>query len=554
MDYKYSRFIDPYINKILNNEIPHCKEQRLMIDNIVIPILERDDVIVDDDKIEKGLELQKYFPYKLIEWEIFLFALIVGVFFKNGNIVFTEVLILIGRGAGKNGFISFLSFYFLSPLHGIRGYNIDILANTLEQAQTTFKDIYDIVKIDKKAKKNNLEKNLENNFLAGKDFIEGKKTKSVLRTNSGGKKGKDSKRTGCIIFDEKHEYDDSSNMNTLISGMGKVWHGRIITITTNGHIRGGILDKELEQARDILREYNDLNRKLIFWCKIEDEKEWKDPNMWIKANPSINDFLSLKDTLQKEVLEMKYKPEYYPEFLAKRLNFPVGNSEIEVASWGDICATKKEFDIKILDNKSCVGGVDYAKTNDFVAVGLLFKLEDKHYFIQHTFVCMKSRDLVGIKAPLDEWANKGDITFVNDVEINPNLVVEWFMEKSKKYNIVQIGIDNFRFSLLNSTFKKYGFDAYEKKNIKLIRPNDIIKTAPIINSMFINQNLIFDSEIMKWYTNNTKKIINNGNITYGKIEPNYRKTDGFMAFVNAVAIKDNIKEVVFPSLLKVLKF
>ena len=40
----------------------------------------------------------------------------------------------------------YLSFYFLSPLHGIRGYNIDLLANSEDQAKTTFKDVYGIVK------------------------------------------------------------------------------------------------------------------------------------------------------------------------------------------------------------------------------------------------------------------------------------------------------------------------------------------------------------------------------------------------------------------------
>ena len=40
----YSKYINPYIEKILNNEVEHCKEQELMIKNIVIPVLEREDV------------------------------------------------------------------------------------------------------------------------------------------------------------------------------------------------------------------------------------------------------------------------------------------------------------------------------------------------------------------------------------------------------------------------------------------------------------------------------------------------------------------------------
>ena len=118
-----------------------------------------------------------------------------------------------------------------------------------------------------------------------------------------------------------------------------------------------------------------------------------------------------------------------------------------------------------------------------------------------------------------------------------------------KYTIKKIAIDNFRYTLLNSEFKKIGFDAYERKNIMLIRPNDIIKVAPIINSVFINHNFVWGeasengiNPIMCWYTNNTKKVEKNGNMTYEKIEPNYRKTDGFMALVNAMILADELPE------------
>lgn len=92
----YSRFIDPYIKKIKENKVEHCREQEQMIDNIVIPTLEREDVVINDERIEKGLSLQKYFPYRLIEWEIFLFALIVGVTFTDGDIVFNDIRVMVG--------------------------------------------------------------------------------------------------------------------------------------------------------------------------------------------------------------------------------------------------------------------------------------------------------------------------------------------------------------------------------------------------------------------------------------------------------------------------
>lgn len=537
--YRYSKYIDPYINKILNNEIEHCKEQELMIKNILIPTLERKDVYIDDEKIEKGLSLQKYFPYKLIEWEVFLFAIIVGVLFTNGDIVFKDIRIIVGRGSGKNGFISFLSFYFLSPYHGIRGYNIDLLANSESQAMTTFNDVYEIIKEPVNKKYSSV---LKKHYHATKTQVLGNKTKSILRYNTSSKRGKDSKRTGCIIYDEKHEYIDSTNVNTLASGLGKVPHGRAITITTNGHVRGGVLDQELDQAKEILRKYNSQNRTFIFWCRIEKEEEWNDPTKWIKAIPSLNDFPELRSTIAKEVMDMPFNLNYFPEFMAKRLNFPIGDKEIEVATWDDIMATNQKYiDLKGLD---CVGGVDYAKTNDFVACCLVFKSNKKYYVLQHTFVCSKSRDLPGIKAPLKEWEEKGYLTFIDDVEIPPSAVTDWFARQGSLYNIKKIAIDNFRYSLLNSEFKKIGFDAFTTKNIKLTRPSDIIKISPVINSVFVKHNFVWgDNPLLRWCTNNTKKIQSGGNISYGKIDPHYRKTDTFMAVVAAMTlVDDEIKE------------
>lgn len=535
------KYITGYIDKVKSGEIEACKEQHLMIGNTVLPVLERDDIFIDEEAIEKGLSLQKYFDFNLIEWEIFLFALIAGVKFRfDGDIFFKDIRIIVGRGAGKNGFISFLAFYFLSPAHGVKGYNIDILANSENQAKTSFMDLYEIINNPSDARN---KRALVNNFNATLTEITGKRTKAVLRYNSSSKRGKDSKRTGCIIYDEKHEYTDATNINTLRSGLGKVRHGREITITTNGHIRGGVLDDELKQNADILKEYNPENRTLVFWCRIEDEKEWNDPDKWVKANPSVNDFPELKAQIKKEVTDMPYNLSYFPEFMAKRMNFPIGNKDTEVVSWNDILATNKE--LPDLTGKSCVVGIDYAKTNDFVAVCLLFKENEKRYAIIHGWVCEKSRDLEGIKAPLFEWERQGLLTVVHDVEISAELITSWIAEQGTKYVIEKIAIDNFRFSFLNMALKSIGYDAYEAKNVKLIRPSDLMKNFVVLNSIFVNHNLsVGDNPYFRWNVNNTKKVTDNrGNISYGKIEPRYRKTDAFMAFAAAQCIEDCLPEL-----------
>lgn len=541
---RYKRIFD-YIDMVKTGKVNVCQDQLDMIDNVVLPVLNRDDVFVDEDQIEKGLSLQKYFPYKLIEWEIFLFALIAGVYIEEDDtreIFFNEIDVYIGRGSGKNGFISFLCFYFLSPYHNVKHYNIDILANSEDQAKTSFNDLFEIIKSpeDKYAKV------ISQNYYATKTVIKGLKTQSELKYNSSSKRGKDSKRSGCIILDERHEYEDSKITNTLTSGLGKVPNARVISITTDGYVRGADLDHMKEKDHDILKQYDPENRTLPFYCHIESEDEWNNPDAWEKAVPSINypSFKSLKKRIISEVRDMKYTPDYYMEFVTKRMNFPIGDAEIEVAAWEDITACNKEFSKDILLYTPCVGAVDFAKTNDFVAVGLLFKYQGKYYLLHHTFVCKKSSDLRAIKAPIDQWAKDGYVTLVDDVEIPAEMVVNWFENRlAEGFCIEKIAIDNFRYSILNYAFKKIGFDAFELKNIKLVRPSDIMKAAPLINSVFLNHNLVWGiAPIMCWYTNNTKVIHSNGNMTYGKINEKLRKTDGFMMLVAAFTIVDELED------------
>lgn len=106
-------------------------------------------------------------------------------------------------------------------------------------------------------------------------------------------------------------------MNTLQSGLGKMKWSREITITTDGHNRGGVLDEEKGQNEVILREYNPENRIFVNWFRIEEEDEWKDINKIVKANPSIIDpsFASLRQRIQQEIVKMPFTPNYFRNFL-----------------------------------------------------------------------------------------------------------------------------------------------------------------------------------------------------------------------------------------------
>ena len=84
------------------------------------------------------------------------------------------MFILVGRGSGKNAYLAYEDFCLITPTHGIKNYDIDISANSEDQAKTTFNDIYNILEDPKYTKK------MKRNFYWNKEEIINLKTKSKM--------------------------------------------------------------------------------------------------------------------------------------------------------------------------------------------------------------------------------------------------------------------------------------------------------------------------------------------------------------------------------------
>ena len=138
------KYIDDYISALRTGRRKASRDMLLACD-LVERKLSAPGVIVDTEKIERAKTLmEKYFGIELMDWEMFVVAL-VHCYYEDETLVFTEFLLLMGRGNGKNGFISALAWYLTTPDHGVREYNVDIVANSEDQAKTSFEDVYEML-------------------------------------------------------------------------------------------------------------------------------------------------------------------------------------------------------------------------------------------------------------------------------------------------------------------------------------------------------------------------------------------------------------------------
>jgi phage terminase large subunit-like protein len=530
----YHPYIDSYMDDIRTGKIPACKELHQAMDYIESK-LGHPDVVIKQGKIAKAVELiERYFKFKLLNWELFVIALIHCYYKSQDAVVFDEIFIMMGRGNGKNGFISALSWYLTTHYHGIRGYNVDIIANAEDQARISFDDVYEMLE-DTWAKSRRF-------FHKTKKLITNTRTRSYIRYNTSNAETKDGRRSACLIFDEIHGYKDWDIINVFRSGFGKRKHSRVFFITTNGYVRQGVLDQQLEMARSVLTgEITGLGLLPLIY-KIDEKEEAEDPKMWVKANPSLPYFPELQKEMNAHHVRSQHQPSEAVEFLTKRMNLPAQESYTEAVPWEKIQATNRPIPYDELKGLQCIGAVDYAQVTDFASCGLLFKHKGLRYWIEHTFVChlalrVESRP---IKFPVQEMADRGLITIIREDSITPDYIVQWFLEQAKRYHIIDIVADAFRISLLESEFQAHGLPLSQVRS----GPPTHSKVAPLIESMFAEEKIIFgDNPTMRWYVNNTYQELDaKGNTTYKKIEPKTRKTDGFFALIHALSKDGELPE------------
>jgi phage terminase large subunit-like protein len=344
-----------------------------------------------------------------------------------------------------------------------------------------------------------------------------------------------------VAFDEIHAYENWDNIDVFTTGLGKKPHPRRIYITTNGDVRDGPLDQLIKKSTQILNGEIPDNGFLPFICQLDADEEVHDVELWPKANPSLPYLPTLMEEMLGEYEDYKLDPINNSGFMTKRMNRPQGRRDTEVTSWENILATNRA--VPDLTGWSCVCGIDFQKTTDFASAFLLFKERDQWYGIHHSWFCTASADRHRIKLPLDDQVQRGLLTIVDDVEISQDVIANWIREQKARYNIKKIALDSYRYSVLARALKEIGFDAKEGK-VKLLRPSDIMQVVQKISSGFIGHRIAWgDDPMMRWYTNNTKmEPAPNNNFKYGKIEPRSRKTDGFMAFVAAMTIEEELPE------------
>lgn len=504
-------------------------------------VFDTEDIHVDEEQLHKYLGLSKYFPFdRLFPWQLFLIGLWLCTYKANGQPRWKTLLCMVGRGAGKDGFIAYTGCCVLSPYNPVSHYNVDVCANNEEQAVTPVKDLAEVLESHKWQTK------LAKHFYHTKELIQGRKNKGVMKGRTNNPKGRDGMRSGMVVFNEVHQFENYDNIKVFVTGQGKVAQPRVGIFTSNGEVNDGPLDDYLARGRRILFEGEDDHGFLPFISCLTNKAQVHDKENWYMANPSLFYLPHLMQEIEDEYRDWVEHPEQNGDFLTKRMGLRSGFKEISVTDYEKVKATNTP--LPDLRGWSCTVGIDYAELSDWASVIFHFRRGAQRYDLHHSWVCLQSKTLPRVKAPWRDWADAGHITPVDDVSIHPDLLTAYIQKLATRYNIRMLAMDHHRWTLVSESLRKIGFDANDKSRVKLVRPSDIMQVEPVIQECFDRGQFAWgDCPPLRWAVNNTKRVrsskklgVDTGNYIYAKIEGKSRKTDPFMALAAAMTVEPSL--------------
>ncbi|WP_117161335.1 terminase large subunit domain-containing protein [Paraliobacillus sp. X-1268] len=535
----HNKYVQGYIKKWHDGEIVLNDKREKLLSLIEKYILPRSDLYYfDEEQIENYIDFSETWYFEIDEWEKFIAAFVFLFYVEDDEVVFDEFVINIGRGGGKNGFLSTLANYFISSLHGIEYYDVSIVANSEKQAKRSFMECFRVIN-----RKGN--EDLKEEFEAYKSSITSYETQSLFEYKTSNASSQDGGREGAVMYDEYHEMENTSIVDVFSGGLGKVDHGRQFFIGTKGYVREGYFDTKYRECEDVLNGIIEFKGVFPYIAELDDISEMDDFDLWPKANPALQPPLNkrgkrLFNEVKKKYNKLAYEPSGRAAFVTKRMNFIEDNMENSVASRKEMMATNRPF-FK-LDTKP-IGSLDFGSVRDFSTCGLLFKKGDEYAFKSFTFAMKHFCDVhygysnanndfgTEKKAPIKKWEKDGLMKVVDEPSLNPMHVVKWFVAMREEYGVEKIIADNYKLDILRPLLEAEGFEVEGIRRPSSIHP----LLAPRVEDGFANHKFIFgDNPLMRWFTNNVYVKETQAGKQFLKKEEVKRKTDGFQAFVHAL--------------------
>lgn len=292
-------------------------------------------------------------------------------------------------------------------------------------------------------------------------------TPSIVRMLGKDSKTEDALNPHFVIVDEYHAHPDNSMLEVMQSAVGARRQPLIYIITTAGFDKNSVCYQEEHLLAEKVLERSMEPVPESFFCIIytlDEEDDWTDPKVWIKANPNLGVSVSWR-YLEERIQEALISPAKQNKIKTKNLNIwtQAESRWILDTVWK---ACESRIDPGELTFLPCVLGLDLSASQDITALALCFlpvKAEERFRFLYRFFI--PEENLIERerkdKVPYSYWVKQGLIYTTPGNVVDYDFIEEQIFEDAKKYRILEVAYDPWKAHEIVNHLSEGGFTMVE---------------------------------------------------------------------------------------------
>jgi len=347
-----------------------------------------------------------------------------------------------------------------------------------------------------------------------------------------------------VIMDELHGVKDRNLYEVMKQSQSARRQPLMIMITTAGTVRECIFDDIYEHAENILNGTSEDPRFLPIVYELDEAKEWKDPKMWIKANPGLGTIKKVDDLIAK-VERAKQNSKERAGLLTKDFNI----RGTHVSSWLTFDEILNETQYNLADYRGsyCIGGADLSQTTDLTcATILMYDHRLEKYIVNQMYWIPEDNVEERVKTdrvPYDIWHERGLVRYCSGNTINYSDVTAWFLEVVREHGITPAWI------YYDSYSARYWVEEMTSHGFRMERCIQGAKTLSLpmqtLGADLQAKRVIYNNNpVLKWCLSNTAiQTDRNGNIVPIKNRSAKQRIDGTASLLDAyVGLSEHYSE------------
>jgi phage terminase large subunit-like protein len=376
-------------------------------------------------------------PFELLPWQIFVIGSLYGWKKLDGLRRFRTSYVEVARKNGKSVLLAGTALYALVA-DGELGSHVYAAATTRDQARIIFGEAERMVDASPPLRAR-ITRTVNNLAVIP--------TSSWFRPLSADATKMDGLNVHFAAVDEVHEHPNAEIIQKLNTATGARREPLIFEITTAGYNRQSVCFQHHEFSIKVLegtvpREAADS--WFAFIATIDPGDDWTNPDVWIKANPSLGITVKVED-LKRQVDEAREMPAQQNAIRRLRLNEWTEQVTrwIDMGVWADGAEPINEDE---LVGRPCYGGLDLARVNDLSSLALVFPPEEpnekvkviwRHWCPEEDILRRVRRD----RAPYTVWRDKGFLIPTEGNTTDFKFLETEILSLAAKFNITEIAYD-----------------------------------------------------------------------------------------------------------------